>query len=46
MTTASYMTGTGSPIGSVADGTGSPIGQWRLVRGSASPHIIRANRFH
>ena len=41
-TTASDMTGTGSPIGSVADGTGSPIGQWRLVRGSASPHIIRA----
>ena len=33
------MTGTGSPIGSVADGTGSPIGQWRLVRGSASPNI-------
>ena len=42
-TTASYMTGTGSPIGSVADGTGSPIGQWRLVRGSASPG---PNRFH
>ena len=36
------MTGTGSLIGSVADGTGSPIGQWRLVSGSASPHIIRA----
>ena len=33
------MTGTGSPIGSVAAGTGSPIGQWRLVRCSASPHI-------
>ena len=33
------MTGTGSPIGSVAAGMGSPIGQWRLVRGSASPHI-------
>ena len=38
----SVADGTGSPIGSVADGTGSPIGQWWLVRGSASPHIIRA----
>ena len=27
------MTGTGSPIGSVAAGMGSPFGQWRLVRG-------------
>ena len=39
MTTTSEMTGTGSPIGSVAAGTGSPIGQWRLVRDGASPHI-------
>ena len=30
MTTASDMTGIGSPIGSVAAGTGSPIGQWWL----------------
>ena len=39
MTTASEMTGTGSPVGSVAAGTGSPIGQWQLVMSGASPHI-------
>ena len=38
-TTASEMTGMGSPIGSVAAGTGSPFGQWLLVRGGASPHM-------